>query len=91
MDLLPHVAGAAFATVWFRINGDNKPTREEYRTKAAEYFNAACTSLESFPDTEQFMPIKKYTQERIKREVASILNGDNREIEKRYNRYIDYG
>ena len=51
MDLLPQVAGASFATTWFRLGGQRRPTREEYRAKTAEYFANACRSLENFPDT----------------------------------------
>ncbi len=91
MDMLPHVAGASFATVWFRLNGNRRPTRDEFRIKTTEYLSAACDALESFPDTEKFVPIKKYIRKRIKTEIADILNGKNGEIEKRYDRYVDYG
>ena len=36
-DLLPHVVGASWATVWFRMKGIKKPTREEFREKTLEY------------------------------------------------------
>lgn len=91
MDLLPQVAGASFATTWFRLGGQRRPTREEYRAKTAEYFANACRSLENFPDTDEFVPIKEYIHGRLKREIDWIMAGRNREVEKRYDRYIDYG
>lgn len=91
MDLLPQVAGASFATTWFRLGGQRRPTREEYRAKTAEYFANACRSLENFPDTDEFGPIKEYIHGRLKREIDWIMAGRNREVEKRYDRYIDYG
>lgn len=91
MDLLPQVAGASFATTWFRLRRVRSPTREEYRAKAAEYFGAACRALDTFPDTEEFGPIRSYIQGRLKRETEGIMEGRNREVEKRYDRYVDYG
>ena len=32
-DLLPHVVGASWTAVWFRMQGIKKPTREEFREK----------------------------------------------------------
>ena len=36
-DLLPHVVGASWASVWFRMKGIKKPSREEFREKTLEY------------------------------------------------------
>ena len=36
-DLLPHVVGASWATIWFRMQGIRKPMREEFREKTLEY------------------------------------------------------
>lgn len=91
MDMLPQVAGASFATTWFRLRKERRPAKEEYRAKVVEYFGAACGALDTFPDTEEFGPIKAYIQGRLKREIDGIMDGRNREVEKRYDRYIDYG
>ena len=37
-DLLPHVVGCSWATIWFRMNKIKKPTRAEFRDKVVEYF-----------------------------------------------------
>lgn len=89
LDLLPHVAGASFATVHFRLEG-YKPTRQEYRARAAKYFKIVCQALDVYPSTGQFEPLKAYIRGRAQREMDRILAGHNREIEKRYDRYIDY-
>lgn len=91
LDQLPYVAGASFATVWFRISGNKKPSKEEFRTKTVEYFQAACHALETFPDSGEFAPIKKYIRNRMQREIENIHAGNNKDIEKRYDRYLDYG
>lgn len=90
-DLLPHVVGASWATIWFRLNGIKKPTKEEFRCKVIEYFETLQNLSQSFPNEEQFFPIKNYIKDRHIEEIEKIENGKNPEIEKRYSRYIDYG
>lgn len=90
-DLLPHVIGASWAAVWFRLNGIKSPTRDEYRQKVVEYLKKAESLFDSYPDNEKFEQIKKYINRRKQDEIHKILEGENKEVEKRYNRYIDYG
>lgn len=90
-DLLPHVAGAAWATTWFRFNGKKNPTSEEYRNKVIEYMALLDPLFESLSDNVALEEIYKYIQSRKKTEIEQIINGLNKEIEKRYDRYVDYG
>jgi len=90
-DLLPHVIGSSWTVVWFRLRGVKSPTREEYREKVIEYFSMASPIFDSYPDSEEFEFIKKYIQWRKNEEIQKIKQGLNKEIEKRYDRYIDYG
>ena len=90
-DLLPHVVGASWSVVWFRMNGIKKPTREEFREKVLGYLKLIEPVFDSYPDEEQFAEIRKYIEFRKNDEYAKILSGDNNEIEKRYDRYVDYG
>ena len=90
-DLLPHVVGASWASIWFRMNKRRRPTKEEFREKVAEYFNLLEPLTNSFPQEENFQEITGYTREKHKEEIRRILTGNNPEIEKRYKRYIDYG
>lgn len=90
-DLLPHVVGASWACIWFRLNKIKKPTIEEFRQKTVEYFAMIERLDESYPDDESFSEIKKYMKNRYKEEIEKIRIGKNSEIEKRYSRYVDYG
>jgi hypothetical protein len=90
-DLLPHVVGASWTVVWFRLSGVKRPTREEFRNKVIEYFNLLNPLFESYPQSEEFSEIGKYIQSRQNEEINRIKEGQNSEIEKRYDRYIDYG
>jgi len=47
--------------------------------------------FDSYPESNEFADIISYIKRRQKEEVDKIIQGKNPEIEKRYNRYIDYG
>jgi len=90
-DLLPHVVGASWTTIWFRLNSIKNPTREEFREKTLEYFTLLNPLFDSYSNSTNLEDIIKYIKRRQKEEVDKIIQGKNPEIEKRYDRYIDYG
>ena len=90
-DLLPHIVGSSWAVIWFRLNKIKRPTREEYREKVLEYLKMIEPLLESYPAEENFSDMKKYIECRKEEEFKKILSGENPEVEKRYDRYVDYG
>ena len=90
-DLLPHVVGASWAVIWFRLNDIRRPSREEYRKKVLEYFELLESLFESYPNDEKFKEMVDYINWRKKEEKEKIINGTNKEIERRYDRYVDYG
>lgn len=59
-DLMPHVIGASWASVEFRMKGIKKPTREEFREKTLEYLKMAEPVFDSYPQDEEFAAIRKY-------------------------------
>ncbi len=90
-DLLPHVVGASWASIWFRMNKIRRPTKEEFRQKVVEYFKIIEPLTTAFPQEENFKEIREYTKFKHDDEIRRILTGNNSEIEKRYKRYVDYG
>ena len=90
-DLLPHVVGCSWASIWFRMNGNKRPTREEFREKTVEYFKKIEPVFDSFPKDEKFESIQKYIEYRKNEETKKIMDGLNKEVEKRFERYVDYG
>ena len=90
-DLLPHVVGCSWATIWFRMNGIKRPSREEFREKTIEYFKVIEPIFVSYPEEEKFQAIQKYINFRKEEEIKKVANGLNKEVEKRYDRYVDYG
>jgi hypothetical protein len=91
LDLLPHIAGASWAMLWFRINEVKNPTKEEFREKTIEYFSKIQPLLKSFDNKKEFEEINQYMKNRFENEKKLIKSGDNNEVEKRYQRYLDYG
>lgn len=90
-DLLPHVVGASWAAVWFRMRGVRRPAREEFREKALEFLRGMEPVFSSYPGSPEFEEICRYIRRRRDAEYSRILAGSNGEIEKRYDRYVDYG
>jgi len=90
-DMLPHIAGSSWAVIWFRMKGIKKPTREEYREKTLEYFKKIEPVFDSFPKDKEFEEINKYIDFRRNEEFEKIKSGENKEVETRYDRYVDYG
>lgn len=90
-DLLPHVVGASWASIWFRLNEIKKPTKEEFREKTVEFLSVLERLVDTYPDEPKFSEIKSYIKNRHAEEIQKILDGKNPEIEKRHARYVDYG
>ena len=91
LDLLPHIIGGSWAMIWFRLKGIKNPTEKEFRDKVIEFLLTLNPLFESFNDEKSLHEINSYIQIRIKNEIERIKLGQNKEIEKRYQRYIDYG
>ena len=91
LDLLPHVVGGSWAMVWFRLKEIKNPTKEEFREKVIEFFLDIDPLFKSFKTDESLNEINSYIENRLKNEKEKIKLGENKEIEKRYQRYIDYG
>jgi hypothetical protein len=90
-DLLPHVIGSSWAVIWFRMKGIKKPTRDEYREKTLEFLRKIEPVFESYPKEKGFLDIIKYIEFRKNQEYEKIKSGENKEVETRYDRYVDYG
>ena len=90
-DLLPHVVGASWATIWFRMNGIRRPTVAEFRNKVAEFYRMLGPLVESYSDNERLAEMYGHVRRLYQQEMDRILQGKNQEIEKRFKRYLDYG
>jgi len=73
------------------MNKIKKPTREEFREKVTEYFKMLDPLVNVYDQKEGFGEIIDYLKKRNIVELEKISDGKNPEVEKRYDRYIDYG
>ncbi len=90
-DLAPHVIGSSWAVSWFRFTGNAKPTRTEYRQRVVMYFELLGPLFAEFGQDERLADLDAYIKRRKKAEIERIVRGENKEVEIRYDRYIDYG
>ena len=91
IDLLPHVIGASWAMTFFRLKKIRNPTKEEFREKVVEYFKMLEPLVNVYPQDKNFEEIVTYLKKRNSIELDKISSGRNPEVEKRYERYVDYG
>jgi hypothetical protein len=89
-DLLPHVIGASWATIWFRTNKIRRPTSEEFRNKVVEYYKMLEPIVNAYSHDENFREMTVHIRNRHLQEIERILAGKNDEIERRFKRYVEY-
>lgn len=87
---LAKMYSTAFATSWFKIIGNKHPTKEEFRIKVAEFMKHFENTLASFPETPASDQFKEHARKSLANEIAHVLAGENKEVEKRYKYYVDY-
>jgi hypothetical protein len=85
---LPKLYSCSCATSWFKVNSQRNPTRNEFRNKVVEFMNHIEYSLSTFPDTYESEKFKNHTRELLQKETKLVLNGDNKDVEKRYNYFV---
>jgi hypothetical protein len=90
-DLIPHVIGASWAVAWFRFTGVRHPTREQYRERVARYVDLLEPLFGDFAGDGRLNDLHGYIRRRRDEEIGRIMEGRNKEVEKRYDRYVDYG
>jgi len=88
---LAKLYSTACATSWFKIMGNKRPTKEEFRNKVAEFMKHFEYTLASFPQTPAADQFKDHARRSLDNEIAQVLAGENKEVEKRYKYFVDYG
>jgi hypothetical protein len=88
---LAKLYSTACATSWFKISGNMRPTREEFRSKVVEFMKQFEYTLASFPKTPAADQFREHATESLEKEIAKVLAGENKDVEKRYKYYVNYG
>lgn len=79
---------AQCATTWFKVSKIHKPSEEEYRNKVVEYMTIFEHLLATFPKTPETEKLKELVKKILSQEIQKVLNGNNKEVEKRYKHYV---
>jgi hypothetical protein len=85
---LAKIYSTACASTWFKLSRKPKPTKEEFRSKAVEFMNHFQYSLSKFPENEETERFRDYANNRLQAEAKKVLEGDNKEVEKRYKYFV---
>ena len=80
----------ACASAWFRIVGDRKPTKEEFRAKVVEFMSHFEFTLSAFPQSSGADKFRAHVRAALEDEVSKVTKGENKEVEKRYRYFVDY-
>jgi hypothetical protein len=87
---LAKIYSTACATTWFKlVHPHTRPTKEEFRSKVSEFMKHLEYTLSAFPDGLEIDRFREYTREILRKEIEGVLQGANREVERRYKYYID--
>jgi hypothetical protein len=86
---LPKLYSCSCATSWFKVEGQWNPTRDEFRNKVVEFMNTFELTLSTFPNTQESEKFKRHAKELLTRETELVLKGENKEVEKRYNYFVN--
>jgi hypothetical protein len=85
---LPKLYSCSCAVSWFKVECQWNPTKKEFRKKVVEFMNHFEYTLSTFPNNPDSVKFKRHTRELLQKESMLVLNGDNKEVEKRYNYFV---
>ena len=86
---LPKLYSCSCASSWFKVESQWNPTRDEFRNKVVEFMNHFEFTLSTFPNSTESEKFKKRARELLQKEATLVLKGDNKDVEKRYNYFVN--
>ena len=86
---LAKLYSCSLAVSWFKVEDRRNPTRDEFRNKVVEFMNQFENTLATFPDTPESEKFKARSRELLRKETEIVLKGNNKEVEKRYNYFVN--
>ena len=79
-----------FAVSWFKVNKNKNPTKEEFRKLVVDFMKDFENTLSKFSDTDEGTKFKNYTKSQLEKQIQFVIDGKNKEVEKRYKYYAEY-
>jgi hypothetical protein len=89
IEELAKLYSCSCAASWFKVESQWHPTRVEFRNKVVEFMNHFEYSLSKFPNSLESEKFKKRCRELLDKESNLVLKGENKEVEKRYNYFVN--
>jgi hypothetical protein len=90
LEDLAKIYSTQCAVSWFKVNKKENPTKEEFRMLVTNFMKDFENSLLKFPDTSDGVIFKNYSIEQLEKQIKFVLDGKNKEVEKRYKYYVEY-
>jgi hypothetical protein len=78
------------AVSWFKVNKNKKPTKEEFRDLVVDFMKDFENTLSKFPETNEGIEFKSYTKDQLEKQIKFVIDGKNKEVEKRYKYFAEY-
>ena len=89
-DLAKNYA-APCTTTWFKVTNNKKPSQEEYRAKVVDFMNQFEDIMSrQLPESEQAASCLAYMKKQLQTQISLILRGINKEVERRFQYYVNY-
>ena len=87
---LAKIYSSQLAVSWFKVNNHKTPTKDEFRERVVIFMRDFENTLSKFPDTDYGIKFKNYTMNQLQQQIQTVLDGKNKEVEKRYKYYAEY-
>jgi hypothetical protein len=82
---------APCTTTWFKVTNNKKPSDQEYRSKVVEFMNQFEDTLSGqLPTSEQAASFLEYVKKQLQTQILLIRRGNNKEVERRFQYYVNY-
>jgi len=90
LEDLAKIYSTACAVSWFKVNKSKTPTKEEFIQTVVNFMKVFEYTLSKFPDTDEGIEFKNYSKSQLEKQIQVVLDGKNKEVEKRYKYYAEY-
>ena len=89
-DLAKNYA-APCTTTWFKVTSNRRPSADEYREKVVDFMKQfEATMSGQLPASEQTESCLRHIKEQVRNQILLIRRGNNKEVERRFQYYVNY-
>jgi hypothetical protein len=82
---------APCTTRWFKVSNNKNPSTEQYREKVVEFMKQFEAILSGqLPPSEQSASCLEYAKKLLRSQISLIRRGNNKEVERRFQYYVNY-